>query len=240
MRIATLLLLFSILRIVHGSSKRKRRADGLVFLNDSNFVNLAQDKIFFVRFIVPWCNFCKNHTKAWDKMAETLVNRTDILVGEVNCSSSGTEILCDSNGIEVFPTMKYGDGQFLKNFVLGVNTFEDLMEFVEMGLDYTCSPRHFDKCEDKEKRVMEYCLDQSKKKLQRMGKSLEDKFGEMEEEFQSVEVENFFDERDAAKKILESEYYGKIRKIKMESDYHIIQDTIKIMEEERERELISQ
>jgi len=42
--------------------------------------------------------------------------KPDLLIAEVDCTAEESESICEENGIEGFPTLKYGDADFLESY----------------------------------------------------------------------------------------------------------------------------
>ena len=52
---------------------------------------------------------------AWDKLMDDFAGNPGSLVADVDCTAEGKP-LCDSNGVEGFPTIKYGDPSNLEKY----------------------------------------------------------------------------------------------------------------------------
>ena len=77
----------------------------------------------------------------------------DALIAEVDCTAAGKP-LCDANGVQGFPTIKYGDPAALEDYQ-GGRTAEDLKKFAEETLKPSCSPSNMDLCDDDKKAEIE-------------------------------------------------------------------------------------
>ena len=77
----------------------------------------------------------------------------DALIAEVDCTAAGKP-LCDANGVQGFPTIKYGDPAALEDYQ-GGRTAEDLKKFAEETLKPSCSPSNMDLCDDEKKAEIE-------------------------------------------------------------------------------------
>merc|ERR1719409_2229300 len=76
----------------------------------------------------------------------------DVLIGDCDCTAAGKP-LCDSNGVQGFPTIKYGDPSALEDYE-GGRDFDALKKFAEENLKPMCSPTNIDLCEaDKKKQI---------------------------------------------------------------------------------------
>jgi len=74
----------------------------------------------------------------WEKLMDDFKDSPTALVGDVDCTADGKP-LCDSNGVQGFPTIKYGDVGDLKDYQ-GGRTYEDLKKFADENLGPTCGP----------------------------------------------------------------------------------------------------
>merc|ERR1711862_337774 len=64
--------------------------------------------------------------------------------------------LCETHGIEGFPTIKYGDPSDLKDYE-GGRDFDSLKKFASENLGPQCGPDHMDLCgEEMKKKINDY------------------------------------------------------------------------------------
>merc|ERR1719421_1834143 len=75
------------------------------------------------------------------------------LVADVDCTAAGKP-LCDSNGVQGFPTIKYGDPSNLEKYE-GGRDFDTLKKFADANLKPTCSPTNIDLCDADKKKAIE-------------------------------------------------------------------------------------
>ena len=71
------------------------------------------------------------------------------LVGDVDCTAAGKP-LCDSNGVQGFPTIKWGDPSALEDYQ-GGRDFDSLKKHAETKLKPSCSPTNLHLCDDAKK-----------------------------------------------------------------------------------------
>jgi len=91
---------------------------------------------------------------AWDKLIKQYKGSKTALVADVDCTAAGKD-LCETHGIEGFPTIKWGDPSALEDYE-GGRDFEELKEFAEENLKPLCSPANIDLCdEEKKKKITE-------------------------------------------------------------------------------------
>lgn len=81
----------------------------------------------------------------WDKLMAEFAGSPSSLVGDVDCTAAGDK-LCTDNGVQGFPTIKYGDVGDLKDYN-GGRDYESLKAFAEENLGATCGPASLDLCD---------------------------------------------------------------------------------------------
>jgi len=91
---------------------------------------------------------------AWDKLIKQYKDSKTALVADVDCTAAGKD-LCETHGVEGFPTIKWGDPSALEDYE-GGRDFEELKEFAKENLKPLCSPANIDLCdEEKKKKISE-------------------------------------------------------------------------------------
>jgi len=118
----------------------------------------------------------------WDKLMQKYAGHATALVGDVDCTAEGKP-LCEENGVQGFPTIKWGDASALEDYE-GGREYDDLETFANENLKPMCSPKNIDLCDaDKKAEIV---------KFQKM--SADDLEAEIEKkETESKEAEEFFD-----------------------------------------------
>lgn len=71
------------------------------------------------------------------------------LVADVDCTAAGKP-LCDSNGVEGFPTIKYGDPNALEKYE-GGRDYDALSSFAKENLGPSCGPANLELCDAEQK-----------------------------------------------------------------------------------------
>jgi len=79
------------------------------------------------------------------------------LVADVDCTAAGKP-LCDANGVQGFPTIKYGDPNALEKYE-GGRDYDALKKFADENLKPLCSPTNMDLCDDDAKAELQALLD---------------------------------------------------------------------------------
>jgi len=90
---------------------------------------------------------------AWDKLMDEFEGNPNSLVADVDCTAAGKP-LCDSNGVEGFPTIKYGDPNNLEKYE-GGRDFDALSTFAKENLGPSCGPANMELCDDAQKAEIE-------------------------------------------------------------------------------------
>merc|ERR1712048_253661 len=73
------------------------------------------------------------------------------LIADVDCTDEKAKPLCEQNGVEGFPTIKWGDPSALEDYD-GGRDFDDLKKFAEENLKPLCSPANIDLCDEAKKK----------------------------------------------------------------------------------------
>jgi len=90
---------------------------------------------------------------AWDKLMDEYKDSKTSLVADVDCTAAGKP-LCDSNGVQGFPTIKYGNPANLEKYE-GGRDFDALSKFAKDNLGPSCSPANIDLCNAEDKAMIE-------------------------------------------------------------------------------------
>jgi len=89
---------------------------------------------------------------AWDKLMKNW-NKGDrvktSLIGDVDCTAEGKP-LCESNGVQGFPSIKWGDPSGLEDYQ-GGRDYDALKKFAKENLKPLCSPMNLDLCDEEKK-----------------------------------------------------------------------------------------
>merc|ERR1719183_610254 len=111
---------------------------------------------------------------AWDKLSGEFADSKTVLVADVDCTAAGKD-LCETQGVEGFPTIKYGDPDDLKKYE-GGRSYEDLKAFAESSLGPQCGPGdNYSLCSDKVKAKIDKYMALSVDELAEKIKKAEDK-----------------------------------------------------------------
>jgi len=90
---------------------------------------------------------------AWDKLMAKFAGHASALVGDVDCTEEGKP-LCEANGVQGFPTIKWGDASALEDYE-GGRDYDDLETFANENLKPMCSPKNIDLCDADKKAEIE-------------------------------------------------------------------------------------
>ncbi|CAK0857194.1 unnamed protein product [Prorocentrum cordatum] len=89
----------------------------------------------------------------WDKLMKNW-NKGEraktSLIADVDCTDEKAKPLCETHGVEGFPTIKWGDPSSLETYE-GGREYKDLKKFAKENLKPMCSPVNIDLCDDAKK-----------------------------------------------------------------------------------------
>merc|ERR1719377_63375 len=89
----------------------------------------------------------------WDKLMKEYDGHATALVADVDCTTGGKD-LCETHGVQGFPTIKWGDPSGLEDYQ-GGRDYEALKKFAKESLKPMCSPGHLDLCDADKKAEIE-------------------------------------------------------------------------------------
>mmetsp|Transcript_142205 Transcript_142205/g.442153 ORF Transcript_142205/g.442153 Transcript_142205/m.442153 type:complete len:169 (+) Transcript_142205:3-509(+) len=91
---------------------------------------------------------------AWDKLINEYAGSKTALVADVDCTAAGKD-LCETHGVQGFPTIKWGVPSALEAYE-GGRGFDELKAFAAENLKPLCSPTNMDLCDaGKKKQISE-------------------------------------------------------------------------------------
>jgi hypothetical protein len=155
---------------------------------------------------------------SWDKLMKNW-NKGDraktSLIADVDCTGDAKP-LCEQNGVEGFPTIKWGDASALENYE-GGREYEDLKKFAKENLKPMCSPNNIDLCDDEKKKEIS---DLQALGAEELSKKIEEKKAE-----QKAAEETFAAE---VKKL--QEHYEKLQKDKDEAVANVKKSGLGLMQ----------
>jgi len=120
---------------------------------------------------------------AWDKLMKDFKDSSSALVADVDCTAEGKP-LCDANGVQGFPTIKYGDPSALEKYE-GARDYDSLKKFADENLKPMCSPANMDLCDDDQKVELNKLLEMDLSDLEAAITDGEKKIEEAEETFKT-------------------------------------------------------
>mmetsp|Transcript_27553 Transcript_27553/g.59877 ORF Transcript_27553/g.59877 Transcript_27553/m.59877 type:complete len:224 (-) Transcript_27553:381-1052(-) len=185
-------------------------------LNDDNYEELTAGKPVFIKFFAPWCGHCKAMASDWEKLSDDYAGSESALIAEVDCTAEDTEIVCDENAIEGFPTIKWGDTSGLEDYD-GERDYDSLAAFAKENLKPMCSPANIDLCDADKKAAIERFQLMPVAELKAEIEKINTKIDEAEE-MREDEIEKL---QDAYEKFM-AEYDEKVKNLKKESDFNLM------------------
>jgi len=105
------------------------------------------------------------------------------LVADVDCTADGKP-LCDANGVQGFPTIKYGDPNALEKYE-GGRDYDSLKKFADENLKPLCSPANMDLCEDDQRAELDKLMAMDMSDLETAVKEGDEKITNAEKTFKT-------------------------------------------------------
>ena len=102
----------------------------------------------------------------WEKLAKEWANNEIGLIAEVNCEEEGKS-LCDEQKITGYPTIKYGDPEFLEIY-RGAWAHYELSPFAKENLKPICTPKKLDLCDAEKKSQIDSYTAMSSEELDKL------------------------------------------------------------------------
>jgi len=119
----------------------------------------------------------------WDKLMDAYADSKTALVADVDCTTEGKP-LCDANGVQGFPTIKWGDPSNLEDYK-GGRDYASLEKFAAENLKPMCSPANIDLCDDEKKSTIEKFLAMAGSELEKLIEEKEKLLADAEEAFKT-------------------------------------------------------
>ncbi|ESN99599.1 hypothetical protein HELRODRAFT_101552 [Helobdella robusta] len=95
---------------------------------------LATSKYVFIKFYVPWCEFCKHLSPTWMELAFRSRKVKNVVIAEVNCADQ--KHLCDRYDIRGYPTMLLILNGKTLDMYTGSHEVSDLHDYLVMMMKY--------------------------------------------------------------------------------------------------------
>jgi len=112
----------------------KEPVSPVVKLDKDNFAEKTKTGVAFVKFFAPWCGHCKRLAPVWEQLAQKYETVEGVTIAHVDCTAGDNKELCNSNGVNGFPTLNiYKDGAMVEEYN-GKRDLAQLQEFVEKQL----------------------------------------------------------------------------------------------------------
>jgi len=102
---------------------------------------------------------------AWDKLMNKFADHKTALVADVDCTADESKELCETHGVQGFPSIKWGDPSALEDYE-GGRDYEDLETFANENLKPVCSPTNIDLCDADKKSQIETLMKMSTSELE--------------------------------------------------------------------------
>jgi len=90
---------------------------------------------------------------AWDELISEYEGSASALVADVDCTSDGGKDLCETQGVQGYPTIKWGEPSALQDYE-GDRELSALKAFAAENLKPLCGPNNLELCDaDKKKQI---------------------------------------------------------------------------------------
>ncbi|XP_078445498.1 PDI-like 5-1 [Wolffia australiana] len=102
----------------------------VVTLTSETFSDKVKEKgtVWFVKFCVPWCKYCKNLGSLWEDLAKIIEDEDEIEIGQVDCGAEKS--VCTKVDIHSYPTFKvFYAGEEVSRY-RGPKQVESMKEFL--------------------------------------------------------------------------------------------------------------
>merc|ERR1712050_287613 len=99
-----------------------------------------------------------------DQLMDEFKGSSTSLIADVDCTADGKD-LCETHGVQGFPTIKYGDPADLKDYS-GGRDFDSLKKFASENLGPQCGPDRLDLCTDAVKTKVENYMKMSIERME--------------------------------------------------------------------------
>ncbi|KAI9190183.1 hypothetical protein H9P43_001616 [Blastocladiella emersonii ATCC 22665] len=129
--VASLVLLALCVALARASPAGSAQSpNNVVELTTADFAAKTKTGTWFVEFFAPWCPHCKRLAPKWAKLSNELkpwVESKDFHIARVNCVAESD--LCDTVGIDGFPTLfLYHKGEKKEEYE-GERKFDDILQY---------------------------------------------------------------------------------------------------------------
>jgi len=154
---------------------------------------------------------------AWDKLMGEYEGNSKVMVGDVDCTAEGKP-LCDTNGVQGFPTIKHGDPASLEDYE-GGRDYDSLSKFAG-ELKPLCSPANMDLCDDEQKANIEKIQGMSEEELDAAIAAADQKAADAESTFKSevdklqAAYQQLMDDKEAALKEVKDSGVGLLKSVR--------------------------
>jgi len=146
----------------------------------------------------------------WDKLMKAYADNKEALVGDVDCTEAGKD-LCETHGVQGFPTIKWGDPSDLQDYD-GGRELKDLKKFADENLKPQCSPKNLELCDDDKKKqisdIMAFSTADLEAKIEEKVKLQSDTEDNFKEEVDKLQKRYEFLEKDKKEKLEEIKNSG--------------------------------
>ena len=158
----------------------------------------------------------------WAHLGKVMTS-SDVLIGEVDCTSEASEDTCEENDVDGFPSLKYGEGNTALEEYFENRDFNTMYSFALKNLKVQCSPNNLDACNATQQDIVHKFMDMDVDELAALQRAEEDKLDNMDEmhEYQINLLEEQYQK-------LEETKNAYIEELKKDLDYELVQQVLGI------------
>ena len=118
----------------------------------------------------------------WDRLIKEFNPKSKTgYIGDVDCTAGGKP-LCEENGVQGYPTLKWGDPNALQDYE-GGRDYDTLLKFAKDKLVPLCSPGNMEPCNHEERAEIEKFQEMSDDSLEGLIKMKEEEIETIEAKF---------------------------------------------------------
>ncbi len=158
----------------------------------------------------------------FEKLAAAHEGDSSKLIAEVDCTDPKSEALCQENGVQGFPSLKYGDPSSLADYQ-GGRDFQSMHGFVLSDVKVSCSPFNVDLCSDEEKKMIGDVMELDDEEIAKKVEEAESLMKEADEE-----LEKGIEGLQSRFQSMMEKHEDEVEKMKENFDYNLMKAVLKM------------
>jgi len=154
----------------------------------------------------------------WDKLIKEHKGSKEVLIADVDCTAGG-KALCETVGVQGYPSIKYGDPNNLEDYE-GGRDLKSLQKFAKENLGPTCGPNNLDLCDDEKKEQINKFMAMSSEDLEKTIKDKDDEMAKVDKDLEELlkglqkQYEDGQKAKDEKKKAIKDSGLGLMKSVK--------------------------